>query len=225
MNKEKLLESVNSLLLDCQMLSIQNQEEAEAANSMVGEEVKLRNLGEKLRKDEKEPWLKKCQEIDASYKPIQSLLLDCQNILKPKVSIWLKAEKARKEEEARIAREEEERKREAAIALLEAEGSGDNNASPIEVDAALQAANEAEKTRRDAEFAARKTSLTGGDSRARSLKEVWSVEVIDAAALVVALANNAEVQAAAIKVANGMVKAMKNDLNLAGVKPVFEETI
>lgn len=225
MTKDELINSASALLLDCQMLIIGDANDAEEANKLIDLEVKLRNGGEKLRKEEKEPYLKKCQEIDASYKPISEIFIKCQNTIKPKVNEWLKAEKLRKEEEARKLREEEERAREKAIALLEAENNGSNGASPIEVDAATHEANEAEKARMQAEQDLRKTQLTGGGARARSLKEVWSVEVIDPVALVNALANDERIQRLAIDIANGMAKAAKDKLNLAGVKPVMTETV
>lgn len=223
--KQELLNSANALLLDCQMIAINSQETAQEANKLRDLEVKIRKGLEKIKVEEKEPYLRKCQEIDLEYRGYTALLSNIKDELTPKINDWLLAEKRRKEEELAKLREEEERAKEAAIARLEAQGMGDNGVSNIEVDAALNEANELEKARKDAEFANRKTSLRGGDARSVSLKEVWSVEVIDPIALVKALAANPDVQAAAVKVANQMVKASKAALVLDGVKPVSKETI
>ena len=225
MLKSELESAATDLLCDCEMLVITCETHAASANAMLAHETKLRNQGEKLRKEEKEPHLRKCQEIDASFKTIQDILAKCQGELKPKVNSWLQAEKLRKQAEAKAAQDEAERAHEKAMAMMEAQGNGSNGADALDVAIAIQEAETAERSKRQSEFDARKTSITGGGVNSRSLKEVWSIDVIDAVALVQALVNNSEVQAAAIKVAQGMVKGAKGALVLAGVKPICTETI
>jgi hypothetical protein len=132
-----------------------------------------RITAEKARKEDKEPHLEAGRRVDASYKPMleRAVLAEkgCATALLP----WEQAQEAKRQEEARILREEAKRKRQYELATNANKDAA--NLEEIEFAEVLRGdAKKADKLAKRAEKAAEKTSI----------KTVYKAELKDGMAAV-----------------------------------------
>ncbi len=210
------LQAAQDFEFDCSIIVVNSPETAEKAAILIDRETKARNEAEKKRKAEKEPFLEQGREVDANWKPVVETLQKAIEPVKRQALDYAAKERARKIREAEEARLEAQRLEELAIAKLQEEGKAEE-AVKIADDAAILAKAKEEN--------ASVNRIEAEGIRARGIKTIWEAEIVDAKALVIALADNAEVQAAAAKVANAMARTMKGAFVLNGAKPVSRETI
>lgn len=205
----------------CKALVVTTAADLTTAAELIDAEVRARKAAEKQRTTEKQPHLDAGRAVDAAWQPVTATLDAAIRPVKAQVLAFQQAERKRIAAEQEAARLEAERAQEAAIAALQSQ-----EVAPWEAEALVEQADTAAAAVAAVEAASSQTTTIKADGvRARSIKLVWSVEVTDPAALVRALAGNAEVQAAAEKVANAMARAMKQSLALDGCKPVSRETL
>lgn len=219
------LEEARAFEADCnELMVISNEDDAAKAAILIDREVKGRKAAEKSRTEEKKPHLDAAKEVDECWKPVTEVYQQSVGPIKQIVLDWQKRERARLDAEREAARIEAERAQEAAMDALIASSADDiwgeiEAAQKVaEADAAAEKANQLEAT-----FAPMQVKADG--IRARAIKLAWSVDVIDAEAMTRALASNAEVQAAALKVANAMARTMKDAFKLDGCKVKSVETL
>jgi hypothetical protein len=206
------------------LATISNEDDAAKAAILIDREVKGRKAAETARTTEKKPHMDAAKEVDECWKPVTDVYQKAVLIVKAAVLDWQKRERARLDAEREAARIEAERAQEAAMDALIASSADDiwgeiKAAQKVaEADAAAEKVNQLETT-----FAPMQVRAEG--IRARAIKLAWSVDVIDAEAMTKALASNAEVQAAALKVANSMARTMKDAFKLDGCKVKSVETL
>lgn len=208
----------------CLALAVNSDSDAEQAAILIDREVKGRNAAEAERKKEKQPYIDLGKEVDERWKPVTDLYQKAVVSVKAAVLDWRKREAARIAAEREAARLEAERAQEAAMDALIA-SSADDVWSEIEAARAVAEADEAAAKAAQLESAVVPTQVRAEGIRARGVKLAWSVEVTDAVAMTKALASHAEVQAAALKVANSMARTMKDALQIDGCKPKSVETL
>lgn len=217
-------EEARAFEADCLKLVINNEQDAALAAILIDREVKGRKAAEFARTTEKKPHLDAAKEVDECWKPVTDLYQKAVASVKSAVLAWRKQEAERIAKEQEDARLEAERAQEAAMTALSQATSGD-------VWAEIEAAHIVAKVDQAAEKAAHLESVAApmqvkaDGIRARGVKLVYSVDVIDAQAMTKALASNSEVQAAALKVANAMARTMKEAFTLDGCKVKATETI
>ena len=219
------LEKAREFEVECTRLAtIENEQDAALAAILIDQEVKGRKAAEIARTTEKKPHLDAAKEVDDYWKPVTETYQSAIVHVKQIVLDWQRRERARLDAEREAARIEAERAQEAAMDALIASSADDiwgeiEAAQKVaEADAAAEKANQLEAT-----FAPMQVKADG--IRARAIKLAWSVDVIDAEAMTKALASNAEVQAAALKVANAMARTMKDAFKLDGCKVKSVETL
>jgi hypothetical protein len=207
-----------------ELVAISNEDDAAKAAILIDREVQGRKAAEKARTTEKKPHMDAAKEVDECWKPVTDVYQKAVLTVKAAVLDWQKRERARLDAEREAARIEAERAQEAAMDALIASSADDiwgeiKAAQKVaEADAAAEKVNQLETT-----FAPMQVRAEG--IRARAIKLAWSVDVIDAEAMTKALASNAEVQAAALKVANSMARTMKDAFKLDGCKVKSVETL
>jgi len=213
-------------LARCQALTITSQEDAQAAAVLIDEGTKGRKAADADRAAEKEPHLTAGREVDASWKPAIETYDAGAKLVKANAAAWLKAERERQAEAARIAREEEERKmHEAMQAMAAAQASNDAGAA-LEAELAAASADIAAERAAALEAAtAAPAQVRAEGIRARGLRTVWEVEITDPVALVTALANHPAVQEAAANVAAVRARVDKAAFSLPGCKAVAREVL
>lgn len=219
------LEEARAFEAECvALMVIENEDDAAKAAILIDREVKGRKAAEAARTTEKKPHLDAAKEVDECWKPVTEVYQQSIGRIKQIVLDWQKRERARLDAEREAARLEAERAQEAAMDALIASSADDiwgeiEAAQKVaEADAAAEKANQLESA-----FAPMQVKADG--IRARAIKLAWSVDVIDAEAMTKALASNAEVQAAALKVANAMARTMKDAFKLDGCKVKSVETL
>jgi hypothetical protein len=210
----------------CSALQVKSPADAEKALLLMDEEVKARKAADKARENEKAPYLEQGREVDANWKPVISLYQDAVKVVKVRAAAFQQAERERAAQEAEVARIEAERIHEEAMAALAAKQAPEADEWDA-IAAEMKAADSDAATERAAALEAQATAkpqLRAEGVNARSMKTVWSADVVDAKALVIALADNPAVQAEAIKITNQMARVMKQGFQLAGCKIKSEET-
>lgn len=210
------LEAAQDFEVDCAFLIVNSPETAAQAAILIDREVKGRKAAEAQRVKEKEPFLIQSREVDALWKPVTETYVKAIEGVKRQVLEYAAKERALKLLEAEAAREEAQRLEEIAIAKLQENGKAEE-AVKIADDAAILAKAKEEN--------ANVNRIEADGIRARGIKTVWEAEITDKRALVIALADNAEVQAAAAKVANAKARQMKGAFILDGAKPVSREML
>jgi hypothetical protein len=210
----------------CSALQVRSQADAEKALLLMDEEVKSRKAATLAHEQEKAPYLQRGREVDVAWKPVICLYQDAVKVVKARASAFQQAERERIAKEAEAARLEAERLQEEAMAALAAKQAPeadewDKIAADMVVDQSDAATERASAL--EAQAIAR-PQLRAEGVNARSMKTIWSAEVLDARALVIALADNPAVQAEAIKIANQMARVMKSGFQLAGCQVKSEET-
>lgn len=218
------LEEAKKFEAECLKLTVNNDDDAATAAILIDREVKSRNAAETKRKAEKQPHIDAGKEVDECWKPVTDLYEKAVVSVKAAVLAWRKQEAeriAKEQEEARIAAE---RTQEAAMAALSEATSGDVWAE-IEAAQVVAEADQAAEKAAQLENVVALMQVRADGIRARGIKMAYSVDVIDAEAMTKALASNAEVQAAALKVANAMARTMKDAFKLDGCKVKSVETL
>lgn len=199
-------------------------ESAPKFRALQAEEVKLRKKLDAIRVDEKAPHLEAGRAVDAKYNPLIQSIQDAVKAVTRSLTAFMEAEHAKREAEARAAKEraEEERRRAEALAA-QAEAEDD----PF---AAFDAGEEARRIEAEAASLARQAAspvkvnvanLDGG--RAAGLRTVgWIVEVEDPAALVAHYAERDEFLQLAIDMAKREAKATKGQAKIPGVRLIAD---
>lgn len=203
-------------------LVIKSKEDAETATKMLDEELKTRQAADRSFKDEKEPILAQGRAIDLAWKPVMDTLKTAQSTIKGLLLGWDKSERERLAREAEEVRIAAEKAQEAAMKALADQEALD----PWEVDAKVSEADALAANAAHVEAAiSTPTRFVASGTRARSVKLVWSAEIVDPVAMVKALANHPAVQEAAAKVAQSNARTMKEAFKLDGCKAKSTETI
>lgn len=203
-------------------LVIKSQEDAETATKMLDEELKTRQAADRSFKEEKDPITAQGRAIDTAWKPVMDTLKTAQNTIKGLLLGWDKSERDRLAREAEEARLAAEKAQEAALAALADQASLD----PWEVEAVVSEADElAQAAEQSEQIVATPTRFVAEGTRARSVKLVYSADIIDAKAMTIALADHPAVQEAAAKVAQSNARSMKAAFKLDGCKLKTTETL
>lgn len=195
-------------------------ESAPKFRALQAAEVKLRGELKKAHEIEKRPHLEAGRAVDAKYNPLIAQIQDAVKAVTRSLTAFMEAEHAKREAEARAAKEraEEERRRAEALAA-QAEAEDD----PF---AAFDAGEEARRAEAEAASLARqaaspvKVNVTGSEGgRAAGLRTVgYIVDIIDPAALVAHYAGRADVIEAARKCAAAEAKSSKGEAVIPGVR-------
>jgi len=131
---------------------------------------------EAARKEAKEPHLQAGREIDAYFKslatPLDAFVTECKRLIGGYQARREAAERARLAEEARLARE-------AAAAAIEAARSVEQFEEAVSAADAVDAAAAQVEAVKPADLA----RVTSGGYAVASVRETWTFEVVDAAAI------------------------------------------
>lgn len=186
-------------------------ENAEQLHADINEASGLKKEADKAHKDIKEPWLIGGRKVDDEFRPVRTGFDAAVKKLKAFMSAYLVAEQKRKDEEARKAREEAERKAAEASIFADDPILGSDVVDPADAE------KQAERAERHAANAGK---MSSGAGRTVSLRTVYEPEVTDPVSLVNHFASHPDVQAAAIKVAAAQIRAAKGDVSIPGLNVV-----
>ncbi|MBO9430579.1 hypothetical protein [Sulfitobacter sp. R18_1] len=197
---------------------IKTPEHAEQVTDQIDGLRKLWNKIDKARKAEKKPHDDAAQEVQDAFNPLLTKVKTAGDKLKPKLAAYASEQakieakkKADAEEKARKAAEEAEAARKAA------EESND-------IDAQVEAEEQAKAAAAAQKAAAKKTTTNvksaSGAGRTMSLRKIKEVEITNANVLFMAIREEPEVQEALAKAATRIVRASGYDKGkpLPGIK-------
>ena len=157
---------------------VTTQEEAAALNTLQTRIRETAKEAEKQRKAEAKQFDDGKAEVQARYKPILALADTADAAVKSALEPYLKALERKQQEEARIAREEANRKTQEAL-----EAMRNRDAANIESrEAAEKLLEDAKKAERDASKAEDAKAHAKGEGRATGLRTVWVATMIDQSA-------------------------------------------
>ena len=154
-----------------------DQEMADKCSAFIDQITAMLKDLDKQRRAEKKPHEDAAKAVDARFKPLTALLEKAKDLLKPKLTAWMLKLQRDRDEAARLAREEAQRKaEEAARAAEEAEKATDVVGASVAAEEAARAAEEAEKQAAKAEKAPVNLQSAMG-ARTKSLRTVWRARV------------------------------------------------
>lgn len=159
---------------------IQTEDEAREAKLLVDRARNCRGELSQERVSRSAPYYRKWEEINAEYKQPSSILENVESEIRKRLSAFIAAEEAKRNEEARLAQEAAEAARQAAIAAEASETEAKSDASlgtaDVDILSAVQKADNAyqeylkkERVRQKAQRA-QKVRIGGGFKRAASLR-------------------------------------------------------
>lgn len=191
--------------------NIGNETDAEKAANYKDLLGKLYRKAEKERKAEKQPHLDASKEVDERYKPLKNEAEKAGKRVASVLSAYMVEQEriAREAAEAERRRlEEEQRKREEAARKAAEEAAAKNEPAPVvEVEPEPAPVVIPEKVK-----------LGGTHAKATTLRSYWSAEITDYAKAVEHYATHSKVVEVIQQLADADARAMKEALNVPGVK-------
>jgi hypothetical protein len=181
--------------------------------------AELRAL-EEDRQAKVRPYLDGQKAVNTAFERPKALLDKAIRLLNPLKTAWLKREADRIAAAKREAEEEALRKMQEAEDLKRRE--------PTSIEAAV-AADEARKKADEAvarahQISQRKAQVKGDyATRSSSLRSYWSAEIVDYPKALQHYASHPDIRAAVERLANADARAMKDALDVPGLRPVEEK--
>lgn len=196
-----------------------DEEMAGKANDFITLLTAFRKAADALHKMEKAPSLAEGRRFDAQKNTLLDQVAPLAKVMNERKTAYLLEQKRIQDEAAEILRKAEElkhreaeEKRRLADEAIAAANAGENTDSDVDVVAlqnsaaeATEAATEAAKETTAAENA--KPKVHGSFSGSSGLRDHWIAEITDPALALKTLGDTPEVQAAVIKVANGLARS------------------
>lgn len=168
--------------------TIKNAEEAKKASDYIKQLIAHQNAADKARKDEKAPYLERGKWTDSFFKgPAVKGIAEIKTRMTDRLTVYQQAEVAK--ERARRAEEERQRREEAERARREAEEKAQAAQTEEDLNAAVQAEEEAQARAAEAERAERAAQAAASDlsrqhsgaGTVASLRTTWKCEGFDPA--------------------------------------------
>jgi hypothetical protein len=211
---------IDQLLLRFTKIAAAEITEASAAElrDVIGDATKLENEMKAGKAKDKQPANDALKAIETEYAALADDAGQIKGDARKRLDAWMLAEEQRRKAEAEKLRAKEEALRAKAEEAKEA--AADNPfAEEVVSDAEYDAAMAAHAAAHAMHRAAAGPSVRGASgARAATLRSYFSVEVIDAAALVAHFAADRDVIAAAKKAADAVARATKGAQAIPGCK-------
>lgn len=199
------------------------KEHADRLEGFLGQARAAEKDAEAARKDDNRPHAEAVAANNARYAPLTTKLKVIADLLKPKLEAWLRKERARIDEEKRVAAETAAAAQRAAEEAARKAKGNQTVENVIAAEAAAETAAAAIDTR-DAAAAAKPAAKSEFSSRSRGLRKVRRAEVTDQDAAYQHYRTHQEVRDVLFKLANQDARRADGPAAVPGVS-FFEETV
>lgn len=174
------------------------------------------------RRTEKKPHEDAAKAVDTKYRPLSTRLDTIKSLLLPLKTGWLQKEQARKDAEAKAAREEADRLRKLAEEAAAAATQNTTVEAVIAVDEINASAKQSEAAARRIENSKAQVRSNFG-TRASGLRTYWSAKITDFDKALMHYKRDPRVRELIQSLADADARAMKDEINVPGVESVSEQ--